>query len=855
MTSVSPSSKLNDVRRRTLFLPTALLFFAPIAAAQNPQGQVVHVELSTHDKTTTAGSNPLELPEAFADVKAPGGIPGLSLPLSGSTQWINGERFTYAVGSIGVTNTLINPKFSGMDVKRAGSVAGFTQLNARQVAILQMTDAFQYIIGPSARTVVGQTYFYGTGPSADPEATGNSTNARGISVWPNDDPLETRIAICGETNDQTIPYSQYPSGWPSWTASTPHWSGFIAVFDGECNLKWSHQFFGRSSDGDCAITDVSIRVVGEGAQAQDIVSYCGISSHGVELDANGQPTTANAFLTPIGWFSNGATTSGAVDNGVGQWDGIVGRLANSHSAPTTNTVSNASTVVHAVVGGFQQDGLFGIADLPAYHDAVSGLDFDRFVVVGSTGTGSAGPGTDAFPFTNPPAATSADYSLGTTLVFTLVPGIPGQLWLEASSPIGSAGAEVNRHTCARDVAVQVGAVPVDPANGLFRTNVIYVVGSTDDGSLFPSVNAVATAQTQINGNGIQGHTDGFLLAARDLNQPFSSPGFIMFQKGSYHGSIYDDGLCGVGCWNEYLDHVAVSGFLGVYTGATSPQQQDLEVGTYFTDTTVTQSPIQVSDLLRIRRDNIIASGDQVPAAMGKKFATTVATSGEGLLFAEHGLGSPAGGGIAVEDRARVNIVGKTPSPYLVWPSSSTNARGYGGNDDAVRTVLDMVPDVSQSQSVGRTDGTGQPLPIQSGANGGTTPTTGLANYGLQIGVAPPSTQRIMIDWEGGLSNPCAILVDRPTSGSSIVAAFLHYGIPGNPLPLFSHPWLPGVELWPDPLNQYTTSFSQIFVPGTDQSVRFPLTLPPGTGNVYLVQAVCVMSNLSAAGSPGMLFRY
>lgn len=292
----------------------------------------------------------------------------------------------------------------------------------------------------------------------------------------------------------------------------------------------------------------------------------------------------------------------------------------------------------------------------------------------------------------------------------------------------------------------------------------------------------------------------------------------------------------------------------VATGPTTPPATDLEAATYFHDTTVTQStanPVVVSNLLRIRRDNIVAAGSQVPAAMGQNNATT------SLPFAEHDLGSPAGGGIAIEDRARINIVGKTPAgfPYLVWPPTSPEARGYLGSADAVRTSLDMVPDISQSVGVGRTDGTGQNVPIVSGANGGTTPTTNLSNYGRQINVTPPGMQRIMIDWEGGLNNPCAVLVDRPPFGSNIVAAFLHYGIPANPLPFFTHPLMPGVALWTDPLDPLTTSISQIFFPGTDQSVRFPLTLPPGTGHVYVVQALCMLSNNTFAGSPGMVFRF
>lgn len=774
-------------------------------------------------------------------MKSPGGVGGL--PVSVGT---DDERFTYSVSTIGVTNTAINPTYSGMPVTNPPGVALINQANARQVAILQMTDAYQTIIGPPVRPWFGQAYFYGTVPGATSSDSGNSTNARGISVWPAANREDTRIAICGETNDQAIPYSQFwgepQNGWSAWSANNPRWSGFIAVYDGNCSLLWSHQFFGRSATGDCAITDVSIRVVGEGEVAEDVVTYCGISSHGVDLDGAGQPTAANGPLTPVAWYPN-VTPTGEVDNGSGQWDGIVGRLTNSHANPrTTNNRSNAATVFHSVVGGNLQDGLFGIAELPD----------DRFVVVGSTGTGAAGTSTNAFPFMNPPAATSSSYSLGTALVFQWYPS--SILILEASSPIGSAGSELHRYTVARDVAVQLDAVRADPVHGANDpSHVIYIVGSTDDEALFTSVGATATAQTQINGNGNQGAADGFLLAARDR---IPTLGYIDFDKGSYHGSNYDDGLCGVACWNEYLDHVSVSGFWSTSTGGTGATQVDLEVGSYFTDTTVSQStaiPVVVSDLVRIRRDNIAAAGDQVPAAMGLHHATQA--SG-GLLFEVHDLGSPAGGGIAVEDRARVNIVGQTPpnSPYLVHPAGSPNARTFLGGSEAVRTAVDLVPDVSQFVGVGRTDGTGQDVPVVSGSNGGTTPSTNLLPYGRQIGMTPPGLQRLLLDWEGGMNNPCALLVDRPPFGSNIVAAFLHYGIPANPVPNYPA-FLPGVELWCDPSDPLTTSISQFFFPGTDQSVRFPLTLPPGTGHIYIVQAVCMLSNGTFAGSPGMLFRF
>ena len=97
------------------------------------------------------------------------------------------------------------------------------------------------------------------------------------------DPFATRIAICGESGDNELPLSQAPGG-----INTATWKGFIAVYDGNGALRWSHHFFGPAEGVvHCAVTDVSIRVV----DGQDVVTYCGISTYG-----NPQQ---NLWLTPI----------------------------------------------------------------------------------------------------------------------------------------------------------------------------------------------------------------------------------------------------------------------------------------------------------------------------------------------------------------------------------------------------------------------------------------------------------------------------------------------------------------------------------------------------------------------------
>jgi hypothetical protein len=92
-----------------------------------------------------------------------------------------------------------------------------------------------------------------------------------------------------------------------------------------------------------------------------------------------------------------------------------------------------------------------------------------------------------------------------------------------------------------------------------------------------------------------------------------------------------------------------------------------------------------------------------PAATGEIRATRTATP----VWSENGLGDPAGGGIAVDARARVTVVGQTYSTNYpvqggLGPDNSTGAPRL---PDAVRTTIDMLP-----PGVGRTDGTGDPLP-------------------------------------------------------------------------------------------------------------------------------------------------
>ncbi|MBL8733859.1 MAG: hypothetical protein JNN13_15920, partial [Planctomycetes bacterium] len=498
----------------------------------------------THDWTVPVGGENGDFQEWGADVKTPG------------------DGFTYSALTITVRDTANLPMFSGANVAPPPNPPGVFTLfapNQRQVGLLQITDAAQAIVNPAGGGAPGQFYFYGL--------TGNdqtrATNLRGISVWPAAAVADTRIAICGETYDQNIPLSQVQNGWANNSATNS--SGFIAVFDGAGTLLYSQQFFGANAMGSCAITDISMRIVYDaaGAPVDDVITYCGISSFG-NPTANDELATSREFAAPGGAAGCSAPASGVTDNGAGQWDGIVGRLTHPHiNAPGVGTTT---TVFHSIVGGVQQDGLFGIAE----------IDADRFVVVGSTGTsGVVGVGGASFPLTTGVCLDAAvgQYALGVRMVFN-VPAA-GSLVLESSQHFGSlvplAGTEelipANHFTVARDVLVQ-------PGYTAGRGQVI-VVGSTDDPDMLNGLPSAPTShgpQTAINGTGVGGATDGFIVSAYD------APGSLLELASTFRGGAGDDGLTGINGWNEFADHFAV-------TGRTAAAAGDIDVATYFQDIT------------------------------------------------------------------------------------------------------------------------------------------------------------------------------------------------------------------------------------------------------------------------------
>jgi len=175
---------------------------------------------STHDWTVTGLADPLA--EGWADVKTPWGIAG--------------ERRTYSVGTVEVRFT--GPDSSPAQFSLADALVrpiGWPPITIqgtaarRQVALLQVVNEDQ--------SVAWQRFFYGNTSGSVPNLL-RQTNARAVAVWPSATDEDTRIAICGEVTDEEIPLEDY--GTPVVVASNNTWQGFIAVYDGLGELRWTH---------------------------------------------------------------------------------------------------------------------------------------------------------------------------------------------------------------------------------------------------------------------------------------------------------------------------------------------------------------------------------------------------------------------------------------------------------------------------------------------------------------------------------------------------------------------------------------------------------------------------------------
>lgn len=648
----------------------------------------------------------------------------------------------------------------------------------RQVVVLQVTDA--------AQGVVWQRFYYG-GPGVI-----LPTNARAISVWPGATHADTRIAICGESYDQILPQAQATTG-----GNDPN--GFIAVFDGSGILRWSHHLFGQSSGYACAITDVSIRVEETPSGSQEVVTYCGVSTHPI----------AGGWLAPERPFASfNGSSSGATIQGTSGWDGFVGRVSKG--------AFNHTVVFHSTVSGPDQDGLFGLAE----------IDENRFVVVGATellGTTAPAAGF-AFPGL---AGAVGSHSLGVALLFDALPTrTGGNLLLENVAFVGDAGtgSTTHTHTLARDVVVRSDWATSSPASQF-----VLLVGSTDS----------ATALTSYApNNSFHGGTDGFIAGLWDNSLSPSSP-FLLPATGRFFGGVDNDGLVGIHGWNEYDDHVVVAGFSQQAPGLPAT---DIVVESYFNDTTFPP----FGGLKRIGEARISATGDERPAAMGATNATNAAAV---TPFNTGPLGDSAGGGIAVDQRARVHVVGSTDGNHI---PPQGGGRLYDAGTDALRLACDML-----QPGIGRSDGTGVQgaFVLPSGLTGGTSPACALPPFGRRLPAHPaPVVRRVLIDYLGqppaaGVTGS-SILVSRPTLDSgnaSIVLAGFQYGFPGVGLSSIPPVLLGnGVEM-------YTTDNPYIYVAGIGYPYQSyveplaPLPSPPTLGMPMTVQMFFYVPSLVPGG--------
>lgn len=772
------------------------------------------------------------LREQWADVKTPWGPAG--------------NRRTYSVGTIEVRRTETSPglvEFSEADaivVPDAWPVFNIQSTTLRrQVVMLQCVDETQ--------NIQWQRFFYGQSGTLANQAA----NARAVSVWPALTEEETRVAICGEVFDEEIPLANYQGvAFPTPGFAT----GFIAVYNGGGDLLWTHHLFVPGSARQAAVTDLSIRreAVAPGSTV-DVVTYCGVTTHG---------TPSTGPLAPVHPFTNATAgeSNGATNVGAGQWDGFVGQVECGNGVPRTR--------FHSTVSATGQNGLFGLAE----------MRMDRFVVVGSTLLG----GAVAHPGTSQSVVTGS-VTAGVILVFDAAPTRQAQpLQLEGVRPVGDLNgtpSTLGEQTHLRDVAIGFNAATTPPNARTDPRHMIYVVGSTNHDLVVVNSFAAAVA-VNVSVLFPHGASDGLLLTLADVDN--APPDFRL---AGYIGGPDEDGLTGVGSWSEYGERFTLTGWTGaVYapppfhiTGG------DILVESWFEDVAAevyppTQPPSNAETITRLRSTTIggTTGGAQGilfhdrPCGMGKDTATVAGG------WVTYGLGDPAGGGVAVDARTRATVVGVTySSDYPVEgggrPSDGALTSGPGTRlPDAVRSTMDLLP-----LRVGRTDGSGDPLPLPNPPpqfDGGTTPACGLAPFGIQIGgpgpgvllddLRYPPLLRVMLDYEGpapdgvnGVAGASVVMVRPPSAPvgganpwqQSVIAAALRLGLPQ---PTILVPEL--IELWtlPDPLaligvGEPNQPIRQRLVPAAGGAM---VPLPPGMQ--LTVQLVCLVSTPVPSGMCG-----
>ncbi|MEZ6038575.1 MAG: hypothetical protein R3F29_13925 [Planctomycetota bacterium] len=715
-----------------------------------------------------------------------------------------GDGYRYAVGSALVANTnpffLPTPKFSDHVCKVPLGIVPVTA--GRQIAILQITN--------EDGITQHQAYFYGQTPNQT--SGGLSTFARAVAVQPGANAQDTRVVICGETFDEKLDLSATAD---CYFNLYPH--GFVAVFDGEATLLWTYQFYGQDPTALTAITDVAIHY--DSAANEDVVTFCGITTDGNYAASPANPST----MAPKKWFdapSSGPSGSGCNDPYSGgdvanslltqtRWDGMVGRLTCSHTPSTSPQVDKTFL---SLVGGSQSELLFGIAE----------LDYDHFAVVGTIDATNPWPGGYVCPLTRPwfkepapatpPTPTclqSTTSRFGLLMVFDAAGVSPptGKLQLECATLIGNDGS----HTSAADV--------VNHRDRLF------VVGTTDDPLLASDVGNGSDQAFAIGSS-----HQGFVVSTTD-----ATAGFDM---ATFYAPTGDTALTSVAAWRDYADHVAVGGWVkkGPQTG-----DRDVAVASLFVDSTVT--PPQ----LTVVRDHVITTLDQElpgPNPSGP------ATASFGQSY-DAPWGPVDGGGLAVNPRGQVSIVGSTSGtnydfPYTIGKPGRQRQPDLTTETDAFLTVLDMLP-----EGVCRTDGTGWPglWTIAAGYDGGTTPVCALS--------PPDSMPRTFIDYLGdppAQGVVSAILLDRPPGISPVQGGVLQFGFP-NSSPVPGNPLGAGVELWTSDPGAVLVAFA-----GNNSSLKHVLPPFPVGPNSFTMQFLFLLgtpvcSNIDWAASPAILISY
>lgn len=657
---------------------------------------------------------------------------------------------------------------------------------------------------------------------------------------------ETRIAICGETFDRRVPPIPSPQSGHGLGVS----SGFIAVYNGDGDLLWSHLLFGADTTASTVVTDLSIRVEVSGGVSKDIVTYCGISANGIFQPS---PTPSPPLVSPLSpkkpfgvlsttlpcaseAYATGDENNHPLDSenlSCDNTDGFVGRLCFTPAAPQPLDV-----IFHSIVGGDDHDSLWGLVERSP----------TEFAVVGTTkirGLGAVSSfGWTVFPLTQNALFQS---TAGTACLSTGTPGdmygvivefdaqgvspaTTATLQLRGSRLIGRPGFK----TVARDVARQGGEY--------------CVVGSTTDPG-FGSTSAQCTS-----GSGQP--ATGFLVMTPD-------PNFAFTQVRRFPALVdpcSNNGLTGVAGWNEHPDHLTLYG----WTQENGPDTELLVMSVFRDTTTGSMSPpLQVLRRLVVRTE----STDMPGSVDGAPFTFFVSPAVAGHFAEGLPLGNCAGGGVAVDPLGRVTVVAST-SGNIGFPviSRAGVARGPSAALPAIGLQIfngilariDMLP-------IGacRSDGTGFCPTLTWGpdAPGGTTPACALSRFGNQVGVLPgPALERMLLDLDGELvvGQTLKLIVDRPPPTTAVIGSVWHLGFPVSaPVFLPDH----DIDLW------YMAGGPPAFgvLPPSGASIREVVnTAALQAGFSFMVQYVCLLaqplvgtpcpgSNLSLAASPALVF--